>query len=286
MKTLKDAKNAAAGAAGQKTVARKGANGVLLKKFEAVMYDMFSTSSTNDICQDALHQLTPRYSKLPPFISNSDQQGLIENAKEYWNSRGLPSSSSASTSSPWPFDADTSLPQCGCVRGDTQSKVQKTKTGKDTGGVGDVHNKDRAWRKEMQLSNLIQCVLAMIPNDVLRTSSTGMDAICRKGTAKRPFRIVDFAGGTGHLAVPLALLLPQCEVVCVDLKKRSLDLLHQRVDGPFNIEKNAQEKYDDSHKLPCQSTTIQTSKTLPNLSSYHGSIQTYPDEFDIGVSLQ
>ena len=81
-------------------------------------------------------------------------------------------------------------------------------------------------------------------------------------------------GGTGHLAVPLALLLPQVEVVCVDLKQYSLDLLHERVDNvPLTSTK------DDSVN------SIQVSTALPNLSTYYGSIQTYPHEFDIGVSL-
>ena len=60
-KTTKDIRNAAAGSQ-QKTKARKGNNGVLLKKYEAVMLDMFSTkpsstSSKYEICQEALHNL-------------------------------------------------------------------------------------------------------------------------------------------------------------------------------------------------------------------------------------
>jgi len=258
-KTTKDIRNAAAGSQ-QKTKARKGNNGVLLKKYESVMLDMFSTKSSSisskyEICQEALYNLTPRYSKLPPFINDTDKHKLIDNAKLYWTSRGLTSSSNTSDDkSPFPFDKETSLPQCGCIR----------ETSNNTRDVGDVKDTKRAWRKEMQLANLIQCVLTLIPDDILLNEKTN----------KKTFRIIDFAGGTGHLAVPLALLLPQVEVVCVDLKKYSLDLLHKRVDGV-----SLTSKKDDSVD------SIQVSTALPNLSTYYGSIQTYPHEFDIGVSL-
>ena len=260
-KTTKDIRNAAAGSQ-QKTKARKGNNGVLLKKYESVMLDMFSTkpssmsiSSKYEICQEALNNLTPRYSKLPSFINDTDKQKLVDIAKKYWKSRGLTSSSNTSDDkSPFPFDKETSLPQCGCVR----------ESNNNTQDVGDVKDTKRAWRKEMQLANLIQCVLTLIPDDILQNEKT----------IKKTFRIIDFAGGTGHLAVPLALLLPQVEVVCVDLKQYSLDLLHKRVDG---VELTS--KKDDSVN------SIQVSTALPNLSTYYGSIQTYPHEFDIGVSL-
>eukprot|EP00571_Detonula_confervacea_P003938 CAMPEP_0172326344 /NCGR_PEP_ID=MMETSP1058-20130122/56226_1 /TAXON_ID=83371 /ORGANISM="Detonula confervacea, Strain CCMP 353" /LENGTH=635 /DNA_ID=CAMNT_0013043101 /DNA_START=42 /DNA_END=1949 /DNA_ORIENTATION=- len=289
-KSSKAAKNAAAGAH-QKSTARKGANGVLLKKFESVMCDMFSTptSSKNEVSQEALQHLTPRYSKLPPFLNDMEQQELIENAKVHWKNKSLVPSDTPdivvnSHSSPWPFDSRTSLPQCGCVRGEnSQNKTMKTKTGKDIGGQGSIHNNERAWRKEMQLANMIQCVLALLPDDVRHP-----EAYNGSGTnANRTFRIVDFAGGTGHLAVPLALLLPHCEVICLDLKKWSLDLMHRRVDGTLNEDNDMTNKnaHDNSHKLPCQSNNVQTSKVLPNLSTYHGSIQTYPHNFDVGVSL-
>ena len=283
-KMSKAAKNGAAGAQ-QKFKARKGSNGVLLKKYETVMCDMFSTSTgSNEICQETLHQLTPRYSKIPPFICDAEKRKLVDNARVYWKNRDLSTSNNADIfingqTSPWPFDKETSLPQCGCVRGtddhNTQNKLGKTKTGKDVGGVGDVKCNARASRKENQLVNMIQCVLALLPDDIRNSNAT---------KANRTFRIVDFAGGTGHLAVPLALLLPQCEVVCVDLKKWSLDLLHRRVDG-VSLSDDIHMLNNSAHKLPCQSNSIKVSNALPNLSTYHGSIQTYPHDFDIGVSL-
>ena len=150
----------------------------------------------------------------------------------------------------------------------------------------------------MQLSNMIQCVLALL-SDRLR-QNVGSNGDIEEGYTPK-VRIVDFAGGTGHLAVPLALLLPQCQVVCVDLKKKSLDLLHRRVDGRVDSRGdnyyNKIENENNHHfnkqpqnnqyndKLPYKSNTIKTSHILPNLSTYHGSIQSYPHAFDIGVSL-
>ena len=40
--------------------------------------------------------------------------------------------------------------------------------------------------------------------------------------------IVDFAGGSGHLSLPLAVLLPKCDIVLVDLKGMSLEFAHQK----------------------------------------------------------
>mmetsp|Transcript_9729 Transcript_9729/g.19151 ORF Transcript_9729/g.19151 Transcript_9729/m.19151 type:complete len:646 (+) Transcript_9729:397-2334(+) len=282
---------------------RKGANGVVLKKFEAVMSDMFSTPN-------ALAALTPKYARLPPGMNDAKKRELVQFARCYWERIGLPKANgniveesegngggttandiieSSTRRSPWPFDDMTQLPTCGSVRG-------------EKGGiVGDVTNYERAWRKESQLANLIQCVLAMLPDharDFVRLQ-TELDAIDEGKDGMTPIlRIVDFGGGTGHLTVPLALLLPHCEVVCVDLKKRSLDLLHRRVDcmilgdnaisDDYEIDKwgNAKLKsnqYDD--KFPCQSNTVQRSRTLPNLYTYHGTIQNYPKRFEIGVSL-
>ncbi|KAL7478624.1 hypothetical protein ACHAW6_004380 [Cyclotella cf. meneghiniana] len=117
------------------------------------------------------------------------------------------------------------------------------------------------WRKEVQLANLIHCVLA------LASKTYEID----RGS-KHTIRIVDFAGSTGHLAVPLALLLHHCEVVCVDLKKWSL------VNGCLDDKATDQATIHKSEKA--KATVM-----LPNLSTYCGSIQSYPYLFDIGISL-
>eukprot|EP00984_Skeletonema_dohrnii_P028404 scaffold18382_cov155-Skeletonema_dohrnii-CCMP3373.AAC.8 len=293
-----------------KKMIRKGANGVLLKNFETVLHDVFSSStSSTEICQQALHALSPQYSKLPPFIEEAEEKEIVENARTGWDEASPPppqnvhcndddkhgsnDTSPQLSPPPWPFDKSTNLPSCGCVRGggaSTNRKPKKTKTGKDIGGVGDVYNHQRAWRKEMQLANMIQCVLALLPDHVRHHHSACSND--GESKSKRKYRIVDFAGGTGHLAVPLALLLPHCEVVCVDLKKWSLDLLHRRVDGVVAdgdgnedvsvLDKNTQ---NGQHKQPCNSSIVQVSQKVPNLSSYLGSIQSYSDDFDIGISL-
>ena len=252
---------------------RTGANGVQLKKFECVLCDMFSTSPSSDvICQRALNELTPRFHRLPPELSPREKKSLVDRARARWEGRGLLEPSGrldqsivvGGAPSPWPFEPATSLPRCGCVRGGGGGASSSA----DDGRVGNVRSADRAWRKEAQLANMIRCVLALVPEGVRDGSSDSSTAL----------RIVDFAGGTGHLAVPLALLLPDCEVVCVDLKKRSLDLMHSRVDGMVVGEVA-------DHKVHCQSSTLRQSERIPNLYSYHGTIQSYESDFDIGVSL-
>ena len=275
---------------------RKGTYGNTLKKFEATLQKMFASPSSSSISL-----LTPQYSVLPPHLPDAKRTELIENAREYWSVMGLqmPTSSSShrlisantikkcgkddhgrnadsnnSKPSPWPFDDQTALPFIGNVRqsqdpNETKSVriTPKTKTGKDKGGVGDIMHSDRAWRKELQLANMIDCVLSFIH---IMTDNAADEN-------KTKIRIVDFAGGTGHLAVPLALLLPECEVVCVDLKKWSLDLLRARVDGYFDVS-TIQDAIGVEHES-------QATKALRNLYTYYGSIQSYSDSFDIGVSL-
>lgn len=313
MNTMKSVSSAARGTPSQpetthpppkEVFVQKGANGVLLKKFEAILCDIFSASSSPsshpEICHQALRALTPQYSKLPPFLDESEREEIVEKARISWDKVSpyfVKANETSSQLSPWPFDERTAIPSCGCVRGKesdsthkNKRKPKKTKTGKDIGGVGDVFNQQRAWRKEMQLANMIQCVMALLPDHVIQpVRSNGGESNRRK------FRIVDFAGGTGHLAVPLALLLPHCEVVCVDLKKWSLDLLHRRVDCLMAADDNGSKDEDNSffekntrngqHKLHCNANSVQISQHIPNLSTYLGSIQSFTDDFDIGISL-
>lgn len=291
-------------------------HGNTLKKFEATLRQMFtsppssssstisSNSNSNSPSPRALDLLTPHYSALPPRLPDAERTKLIENAREYWKERGLlpmpesvggrqtPSAdttnstcddedddygkeedSDSSKPSPWPFDDQTSLPFVGHVRQSqdpnntkTVRRTTKTKTGKDKGGVGDILHSQRAWRKEVQLANIIDCVLSFVHAMTENAAEESNTKI----------RIVDFAGGTGHLAVPLALLLPKCEVVCVDLKQWSLDLLRARVDGYFDVATN--QEVSVQHEF-------QATETLSNLYTYYGSIQSYSGTFDIGVSL-
>lgn len=130
----------------------------------------------------------------------------------------------------WPFDI---LPPPACPR------------------AGGRLSGRRARKKEGQLSSMIRCVLAMLPHDAF-------GRLLDDGNTSRRIRIVDFAGGSGHLALPLALLLPRCEVVIVDLKERSLEVARERAEACGHV---------------------------PNLVMYHGSISRYDEPFDIGLAL-
>lgn len=114
----------------------------------------------------------------------------------------------------------------------------------------------RAWKKEGQLSSMIRCVLAMLPGDAF-----GPALEDERDTSISKVRIVDFAGGSGHLGLPLALLLPRCEVVIVDLKERSLDVARERAAACGLVEPTC------------------------NLKTSLGSITKYREPFDIGLAL-
>ena len=114
----------------------------------------------------------------------------------------------------------------------------------------------RARKKEGQLSSMIRCVLAMLPDDAFGPAHEDE----RRAGSDR-IRIVDFAGGSGHLALPLALLLPKCEVVIVDLKERSLDVAKERA-------------------ALCGLLASES-----NLKTFCGSITKYNSPFDIGLAL-
>lgn len=158
----------------------------------------------------------------------------------------------------WPFDI---LPPAARVTGREPGKLKGA----------------RAVRKEGQLRSLLQCIVAMLPSDK-RTAAT----------------IVDFCGGTGHLALPLALLLSRVKVVVVDIGSRSLQLLHEKAlrcgqdDNEITTIEDSCMK--DAVEQQAQDVTYQEQierqcSGIPNLFTFHGSIETYPEKFDIGVAL-
>ena len=73
----------------------------------------------------------------------------------------------------------------------------------------------RSERKAQQIESLaaLALILAADAADAADATETA-DVASTTGTG--PFRIVDFAGGSGPLALPLAALLPSCTVVIVD----------------------------------------------------------------------
>jgi hypothetical protein len=113
----------------------------------------------------------------------------------------------------------------------------------------------------------------------------------------RPFIIVDFGGGSGHLAIPLALLLPQCTVVVVDLNHQSLMLMHQKAElvvqqqllkmpsvdarHPFiTTTKSFIDPTDDPRFHCCGRNGV-----LENLFSFAGPVEDYTESFDMAVAL-
>ena len=77
------------------------------------------------------------------------------------------------------------------------------------------------------------------------------------GSAAATPHLVDFAGGSGPLALPLAALLPWCTVTIVDVKKRSLDLAEARA----------------------------KQSGLTNVRTFHGDIAEFTEPFCVGLAL-
>lgn len=272
-------------------------NGVRLRLFEQVVGEL-------------LPKVRPTYSKLPAIdeevkqiITSSVQENEIfaEKMKEdtniKWKEEKEPE---------WPFAA---MPLDAGVRHTSNSTNTRT-TGKLKGM--------RAVKKEWQLRSLIQCVLAMLPQSALGQPDEDNET--------RKIRIVDFAGGSGHLALPLSVLLPKCEIVLVDLKEASLDLAFVKAKKLANLNpavdidkeemsdpeeenisrkernkrrKKLRRKMKETNDYPSVATkdpeavtihenVLKQSEDLPNLFTYHGSIQNYAEEhgqFDIGLGL-
>lgn len=142
----------------------------------------------------------------------------------------------------WPFDR---LPAFARVHGTAQ------------GQLSDFH---RAKRKEQQLQSMLRCILAL--------------------SGDEPCTVVDFGGGTGHLAIPLALLKPHFTVIVVDLHERSLELLHAKVK-----EHCVMTSHDNLHMLPDLCERLRQCGTIPNLYTFSGPLQDFEGHFDIGAAL-
>lgn len=259
---------------------RIGVHGVRLKKFEEVVEEILKKMFLSQTWKD----LVPSYLPIPQlpdeemlpsvnhnkYILELEQSSTGSIIEEKSGDNDIPTPK-------WPFNK---LPYAACVRKsiyDLNNKLGKLK------GF-------RAVRKEEQLSSLIQCILAMLPPSSIGDSSYDEE---------KRIRIVDFAGGTGHLALPLALLLPRCDIVLVDLKAISLEFMHKKTyalvpgsDGKkdvicneSSIKKGPKVKKVD---VTSHSNTLQKCENVPNLYTFHGTISTYADytdNFDIGIAL-
>mmetsp|Transcript_23939 Transcript_23939/g.47606 ORF Transcript_23939/g.47606 Transcript_23939/m.47606 type:complete len:140 (+) Transcript_23939:544-963(+) len=100
--------------------------------------------------------------------------------------------------------------------------------------------------------------------------SVGRDGVPVDETA----HIVDFGGGTGSLALALAVLLPRCTVTVVDLKKNSLDYARERSRQCWR------ELSERAGSIP-----EAADGGLPNLTTWMGDIAEFSGTFDVGVAL-
>ena len=157
----------------------------------------------------------------------------------------------------WPFDQ---LP--------SEARVYGTQRGQ-------LPNIVRAQRKEDQLRCMLACVMALLENCGILSSYTSQSS---------PTTIVDFGGGSGHLAIPLALLLPHCRIVVVDLSERALDLLHEKAQHIPRAHHSQQTANEEPHSLKdplISHSQIKTCSTIPNLYTFHGPVEAYNDEFPV-----
>eukprot|EP00978_Attheya_sp_CCMP212_P016112 scaffold41953_cov53-Attheya_sp.AAC.4 len=141
----------------------------------------------------------PSYVRLPPWSSKEEEGKVLQLLQTVSQILSSPASSSSLSLS------------VGTAR---KKKKQKKKK--------NVSSAERASRKQLQLGSLLQCIFAMLPPPQQQHINSP------QGRRRRRLKVVDFCGGTGHLALPLALLRPDCDVVVVDLKKASLDLVHTK----------------------------------------------------------
>jgi len=144
---------------------------------------------------------------------------------------------------------------------------------------GQLAKPQRALRKEQQLQSLLRCICRLVPS--------------REELAGNSFTIVDFGGGSGHLGIPLALMLPQCRVVVVDLNKHSLDLMHKKSatvvdqilkDDSFSSFRdsisNTEMIFDDPNFSCCGKDGV-----LENLFSFFGAVEQYKGPIDMALAL-
>lgn len=229
-----------------------GVNGVHLKRFERVLVNV-------------LPHIQPAYVKLPvpPSIFTRDLSSA--NAGTFCcihTERDSDTDAQKSKSSDWPYDR---LPPAARVWGSLP---------------GQLNNRTRADRKEQQVRSILSCVFALIPTSTLSLSNDNQKEIVN---FKNSFSIVDMGGGSGHLAIPLALLLllqsTDCgshrtcrfRVLVVDLRGESLQLLHRKAEHCWQ----QMNKDHNSTDLKLEALPLAGARVtaIPNLFTFHGPIQ-------------
>jgi hypothetical protein len=159
------------------------------------------------------------------------------------------------------------------------------------GNPGQLKNPQQAARKEGQLRSLFRCILRLAP------TTTNEE---EEEKREKPFTIVDFGGGSGHLGIPLALLLPKCYIIVVDLRKRSLDLMHEKAEfvaqellaGSDHSAQQKDNKGSSSSEQPPSFVkhnpafrSCAKDGVLNNLFSFHGPVEQYTESFDMAIAL-
>lgn len=169
------------------------------------------------------------------------------------------------------------LPSSARVRGDAPGQLKDAK---------------RARRKEGQLQSILRCVLPLVE----RRSDTSL-----------PYTIVDFGGGSGHLGIPLALLLPHCRIIVVDFNKRSIKLMHEKAEKVIQqIQREGAS--EDLSRFTATKEALKVSAhlldkplfrscagqpatnpaycgVLANLFSFQGPVEQFQESFDMGLAL-
>ncbi|CAJ1936810.1 unnamed protein product [Cylindrotheca closterium] len=135
---------------------------------------------------------------------------------------------------------------------------------------GQLKDRRRAARKEGQIRSLLRCIMRLVP-------------------ANTECTIVDFGGGSGHLALPLALLLPNAVVCVVDLRKHSLDLMHNKANLVVEEVLQSQEyrrfMRPNVHKSGNTMKCCGKDGVLTNLFAWHGPVESFHERLDLGLAL-
>ena len=152
---------------------------------------------------------------------------------------------------------------------------------------GQLTNELRAIRKEHQIRSIIRCIRPFLipPPQSPKNNTTTVQP--------RPpqyLTIVDFGGGTGHLSIPLALLFPQIRIICVDLGRHSLNLLHQKATkcccDDSDIHRPVGKDDHDVYQSHEDMDQVLRVSSIPNLFTYYGPVHTFVHHpFDIAIAL-
>lgn len=141
---------------------------------------------------------------------------------------------------------------------------------------GQLSNRQRATRKEQQIQSMMRCIFALLPENVSEN--------IEQQPLPQDYTIVDFGGGSGHLSIPLALMLPRCRIVVVDLKEKSLDFLHSKAGHCGDRVDNIETDIKSTATTKQENGQLQTT-SIQNLWTFSGDIESYTDHFHLGVAL-